>query len=96
MKKKPGNIGSKKIWKPDDLDEFKKARKDLYEIIERKNSLFRMTVDTTDPVITGSVRFLRDLSLVFSRYAELAGNGKASVGGLDFSDLILHARQILR
>ena len=94
VKKKPGNIGSKKIWKADDLDDFKKARKDLYEIIERKNSLFRMTVDTTDPVITGSVRFLRDLSVVFSRYGELAGNGKGLAGGLDFSDLILHARQL--
>jgi ATP-dependent helicase/nuclease subunit A len=94
VKKKPGNIGSKKVWKSNDLDDFKKARKDLYEIIERKNSLFRMTVNTADPVITGSVRFLRDLSVVFSRYAELAGNGKASAGGLDFSDLILHARQL--
>ncbi|MEI7648694.1 MAG: UvrD-helicase domain-containing protein, partial [Methanomicrobiales archaeon] len=91
---KPGNIGSKKVWKPDDLDDFKKARKNLYEIIERKNFLFRMTVDTADPVITGSVRFLRDLSVVFLRYAELVGDGKASVGGLDFSDLILHARQL--
>jgi len=94
VKKKPGNIGSRKLWKESDLEVFKKARKDLYEIIERKNSLFRMTVDTADPVITGSVRFLRDLSVVFSRYAELAGNGKASAGGLDFSDLILHARQL--
>jgi ATP-dependent helicase/nuclease subunit A len=94
VKKKPGNIGSKKVWKADDLDDFKKARKELYEIIERKNSLFRMTVDTADPVITGSVRFLRDLSVVFSRYAELAGNGKGLAGGLDFSDLILHARQL--
>ncbi len=92
--RKPGNIGSKKVWKPDDLDDFKKARKNLYEIIERKNFLFRMTVDTADPVITGSVRFLRDLSVVFLRYAELVGDGKASVGGLDFSDLILHARQL--
>ncbi|MDO8871780.1 MAG: UvrD-helicase domain-containing protein [Methanoregula sp.] len=92
--RKPGNIGSKKIWKANDLDDFKKARKDLTGILERKHSLFRMTVDTADPVITGSVRFLRDLSVVFSRYAELAGNGKASAGGLDFSDLILHARQL--
>ena len=92
--KKPGNIGSKKIWKADDLDRFRKARKDLTEILERKHSLFRMTVDTADPVITGSVRFLRDLSTVFSRYKEVAGNGKASVGGLDFSDLIFHARQL--
>ena len=92
--RKPGNIGSKKIWKAEDLDDFKKARKNLTEILERKHSLFRMTVDTADPVITGSIRFLRDLSVVFSRYAELAGNGKASAGGLDFSDLILHARQL--
>jgi ATP-dependent helicase/nuclease subunit A len=94
LKKKPGNIGSKKVWKADDLDDFKKARKDLNEILERKNSLFRMTFEISDPVITGSVRFLRDLSVVFSRYGELAGNGKALAGGLDFSDLILHARQL--
>ncbi|GAB6284893.1 MAG: hypothetical protein STSR0009_10930 [Methanoregula sp.] len=92
--KKPGNIGSKKNWKSDDLDAFKKAKKDLTGIIEKKRSLFRMTVDTSDPVISGSVRFLRALSRVFSRYKELTGNGKASCGGLDFSDLILHARQI--
>ena len=92
--RKPGNVGSKKVWKNNDLDDFKKARKDLYEIIERKNSLFRMTFEITDPVITGSVRFLRDLSVVFFRYAGLVSDGKASAGGLDFSDLILHARQL--
>jgi ATP-dependent helicase/nuclease subunit A len=92
--KKPGKIGIKKNWKNNDLDDFRKARKDLTDILERKHSLFRMTLDISDPVITGSVRFLRDLSTVFSRYAELAGNGKASAGGLDFSDLILHARQL--
>jgi len=92
--KKPGNIGSKKIWKAEDLEDFKKSRKDLAGILERKHALFRMSVDISDPVITGSVRFLRDLSVVFSRYAELAGNGKAALGGLDFADLILHARQL--
>jgi ATP-dependent helicase/nuclease subunit A len=92
--KKPGNIGSKKNWKDNDLDTFKKARKDLNGILDRKRSLFRMTVETSDPVITGSIRFLHDLSAVFSRYADLAGNGKAASGGLDFSDLILHARQL--
>ena len=92
--RKPGNIGSKKNWKGNDLDVFRKARKDLTEIFERKHSLFRMTVDTADPVITGSVRFLHDLSTVFFRYTELAGNGKASAVGLDFSDLILHARRL--
>jgi len=92
--KKPGKIGIKKNWKNNDLDDFRKARKDLTDILERKHSLFRMTLDISDPVITGSVRFLRDLSTVFSRYAEMAGNGKASAGGLDFSDLILNARQL--
>jgi ATP-dependent helicase/nuclease subunit A len=92
--KKSGNVGSKKVWKPDDLDEFKQSWKDLLEILKRKHSLFRMTVDASDPVITGSVQFLKELSLVFSRYAELAGTGKAALGGLDFSDLILHARRL--
>jgi ATP-dependent helicase/nuclease subunit A len=92
--KKPGKIGIKKNWKNNDLDDFRKARKDLTDILERKHSLFRMTLDISDPVITGSVRFLRVLSTVFSRYAEMAGNGKASAGGLDFSDLILNARQL--
>ncbi|MCK9632594.1 MAG: UvrD-helicase domain-containing protein [Methanoregula sp.] len=93
-RKKPGNVGSKKVWKPDDLDEFKQSRKDLSEILDRKYSLFRMTVNASDPVITGSIEFLKSLSLVFSRYAELVGSGKAILGGLDFSDLILHARKL--
>jgi len=93
-RKRPGNIGSKKNWNGTDLDAFKKARKDVNEILVRKTSLFRMNVDPSGPVITGSTRFLRDLSSVFSRYADLVGNGKASLGGLDFSDLILHARQL--
>jgi ATP-dependent helicase/nuclease subunit A len=94
MSTKAGNVGSKKFWAPEDLAEFKRARKDLNEILDRKHTLFRMTMDTSDPVITGSVRFLHALSRVFSRYAELVGKEKADAGGLDFSDLILHARQL--
>jgi ATP-dependent helicase/nuclease subunit A len=94
LHKKAGNVGSKKVWKPEDLAAFKKSRKDLNEILDRKHSLFRMTVDTNDPIITGSVRFLHSLSGVFSRYGELVGNEKAAAGGLDFSDLILHARKL--
>jgi len=92
--KKPGNVGSKKVWKPEDLDAFKQSRKDLAEILDRKHSLFRMTVDVSDPVIIGSMEFLKALSFVFSRYAELVGSGKTALGGLDFSDLILHARRL--
>lgn len=93
-RKRPGNIGSKKNWRGNDLDLFRKSRKDLNGILERKLSLFRLSVDPADPVIAGSVRFLHDLSLVFSRYADLVGNGKAALGGLDFSDLILRARHL--
>lgn len=91
---RPGNVGSKKNWNGNDLDLFRKARKDLNEILDRKNSLFRMTVDISDPVIVGSLRFLHALSKVFSRYSDLIGDGKAALGGLDFSDLILHARKL--
>lgn len=94
LKRKPGNVGSRKVWKPEDLDAFKKARRDLGEILDRNHSLFRMSVDITDPVITGSVRFLHDLSAVFARYAGLVDGGKAAAGGLDFSDLIRHARRL--
>ncbi|WP_292368537.1 UvrD-helicase domain-containing protein [Methanoregula sp. UBA64] len=93
-RKRPGNIGSKKNWRGNDLDLYRKSRKDLNGILERKLSLFRLTVDPSDPVIAGSVRFLHDLSRVFSRYSALVGNGKAVLGGLDFSDLILRARHL--
>ncbi|MDD1718799.1 MAG: UvrD-helicase domain-containing protein, partial [Methanoregulaceae archaeon] len=92
--KKPGNVGSRKVWDEDDLSSFRRARKDLADILERKKSLFRMTVDPADPVVTGSVQFLRQLSLVFSRYRELVEKGKANAGGLDFGDLILQARRL--
>jgi ATP-dependent helicase/nuclease subunit A len=92
--RKPGRIGVKKNWKDNDLEEFRHSRKTLTDILERKSSLFRMTVDPADPLITGSVQFLKSLSMVFSRYADLVGSGKAALGGLDFSDLILHARKL--
>ncbi|MFA6332259.1 MAG: UvrD-helicase domain-containing protein, partial [Methanoregula sp.] len=43
--RKPGNIGSKKNWIGNNLDDFKKARITLTGILERKHSLFRMTMD---------------------------------------------------
>ena len=92
--KKPGKIGVKTNWRDTDLEEFRHARKNLTDILERRSNLFRMTVDPSDPLITGSVQFLKSLSLVFSRYADLVGNGKSALGGLDFSDLILHARKL--
>jgi ATP-dependent helicase/nuclease subunit A len=92
--RKPGKIGVKKNWRGDDLEDFRNARKNLTEILERKQSLFLMAVDEADPVIVRSVQFLKSLSLVFTRYCDLVGNAKASAGGLDFSDLILHARKL--
>ncbi len=94
LKRKPGNIGSKKVWKEEDLAAFRRARKDLGDILERKGALFRMSVDPVDPLVTGSVDFLRDLSVVFTRYKELIDREKASLGGLDFGDLIVNARRL--
>ncbi len=96
LKRKPGNVGSKKSWKPDDLAAFKQARRNLNEILERKKTFFRMTVDPADPVIIGSVRFLHDLSRVFACYNDLVREEKAAAGGLDFSDLILYARDLFQ
>lgn len=93
-RKRAGNVGSRKNWQGNDLEEFKSARRILYGILEEKRSIFRMTVDPSDPLITGSIWFLRDLSLVFSRYLFLVESGKAALGGLDFSDLILCARRL--
>lgn len=92
--RKPGRVGVKKNWKDNDLENFRSAKKTLSDILERKQSLFRMSVEPSDPLISGSVQFLKSLSLVFSRYAALVADGKASLGGLDFSDLILHARRL--
>ena len=91
---KMGNVGSKKAWNGDDLSKFKEARRKLREILEQKEPLLRMTVDPGDPKVTGSVRFLRELGLVFKRYLAIASEEKAKLGGLDFSDLILHTRTI--
>jgi ATP-dependent helicase/nuclease subunit A len=94
VEKKPGNIGSKKNWKGSDLEDFKRARKQLAEILERKLPVMRIRVDPADPLVAASVRFLRDLSVVFAAYLEPVENGKAAAGGLDFSDLIIRARQL--
>ncbi len=92
--KKAGNVGSKAAWKGSDLAAFKKYWKTLADILSRRRSLFRMTVAGSDPVITGSVQFFAALAIVFTRYQDLVGNGKAALSGLDFTDLILHARRL--
>jgi len=94
LTKRPGNVGSRKVWNGNDLSLFKSAHKDLNDILKRKSSLFRMTVDPADPLVTGAIDLLGDLSLVYHRYSELVEREKAVLGGLDFEDLILHARQL--
>ncbi|MFA5296158.1 MAG: UvrD-helicase domain-containing protein [Methanoregulaceae archaeon] len=94
LKKRPGNVGSRKVWKEEDLSGFKSARRNLTDILERKRALFRMTVDPSDPLITGSLQYLRELSRVFYRYKEFVEKEKATLGGLDFGDLILNARRL--
>ncbi len=92
--KRPGNVGSRKVWKGNDLSLFKSAYKELNDILKRKSSLFRMMVEPDDPLVTGAIDLLGDLSLVYLRYTELVEREKAVLGGLDFEDLILHARQL--
>ena len=53
-----------------------------------------MRVDPADPLITGSIQFLTELSLVYYRYKDLVEKEKTILGGLDFGDLILHARRL--
>ncbi|PKG31327.1 exodeoxyribonuclease V subunit beta, partial [Methanoregula sp.] len=95
LNKKMGNVGSKKNWRGDDLDTVKKARKRLIEILSGREALCRMTVDPADPLVTGSLAFLRDLSHVVHRYLALVDEGRSALGGLDFSDLIIHARDLV-
>lgn len=94
FKKRPGNIGSKKVWNENDLSSFKSAKKDLTDILGRKSALFRMTLDPADPLILESVRYLIELSLVYHCYNALVEKEKAILGGLDFGDLILNARRL--
>ncbi len=89
-----GNAGSKKNWGEGDLDRFKSARRSLIDILNQRSPLLRLAVDPADPRITGSVRFLGELAIVFRRYLDLIADAKAALGGLDFSDLIIHAREI--
>jgi len=95
LSKKMGNVGSKKNWQGNDLEEFKAARKRLFSILGQKDWLCRLTVDPSDPLVTGSLRVLSDLSFVFARYRELVSDAKSALGGLDFSDLILHAQELV-
>ena len=88
--------GSKKVWQGDDLARFKAARKSLVDILKGKAPVFRLTVDPTDPLVSGSVALLHDLSCVFPRYLSLIEAKKSAEGGIDFSDLVLSARNLFR
>ncbi len=97
IRNKSGVIGgSKKVWQGDDLARFKAARKSLVDILRRKAPVFRLTVDPADPLVSGSVTLLHDLSLVFPRYLSLIEAKKSAEGGIDFSDLVLFARNLFR
>jgi ATP-dependent helicase/nuclease subunit A len=95
LTKKMGNVGSRKNWRGSDLDTFKNGRKNLIGILGQKEFLCRLTLDSSDPLVTASLGFLRDLSHVFSRYLAIVDGGKSGLGGLDFYDLILHARKLV-
>ena len=86
--------GSKKVWQADDLSRFRATRNSLVAILKQKNPLFRLTVEPADPLVSGSLVLLHNLSLVFPRYLALVGAGKAAEGGIDFSDLVLSARKL--
>ncbi len=94
LKNRPGNVGSKKKWNEADLELFRQARKELTDVLERKKSLFSLSADPSSPLMTGSVSLLHHLSPVFNRYLGIVADEKTRAGGLDFSDLILHARQL--
>ncbi|WAC05856.1 MAG: UvrD-helicase domain-containing protein [Methanoregula sp.] len=94
LSNRPGNVGNKKVWRGNDLDQFRRARRSLVQVLEQKEPLFRLTVDPADPLITGSLQLLHNLSFVFPRYLEIVGAKKSTHGGLDFSDLILYAREL--
>jgi len=76
------------------LESFRQAKREFIDVLERKKTLISLSTDPYDPLICGSVRLLRHLSPVFRRYLTIVADEKARAGGLDFSDLILHARRL--
>ncbi len=94
LKNRPGNVGSKKNWNDGDLELFRQAKKDLIDVLERKKNLLSLSADPDHPLMTASVNLFHHLSPVFHRYLEIVTDAKAQSGGLDFSDLILHARSL--
>ena len=89
-----GNVGSRKNWGEGDLEKFRATRRSLLDLLHQRAPLLRLGVDPADPRLTTSIRFLNELAIVFRRYLALTADAKAKDGGLDFSDLILHALQI--
>jgi ATP-dependent helicase/nuclease subunit A len=94
LNNRPGNVGSKKKWNEADLESFKKAKKELIDVLERKKTLLSLSADPDHTLMAASISLLRHLSPVFRRYLGIVTATKAQAGGLDFSDLIFHARRI--
>lgn len=89
-----GNVGSKKNFSGNDLETIKQSWRSLSVVLDQKAQLFGLTLNPADPRISTSIRFLLELGLVFRRYISILSQEKAALGGLDFSDLILHARRM--
>ena len=89
------NMGQKKNWKGDDLENLRAAYRTLEECFDEHGWALLLAVDPDDPFTRATLAFLHDLGAVYRAFIRGVEAEKWRQNALDFDDLVNKTRRLL-
>ncbi|ABN57427.1 MULTISPECIES: UvrD-helicase domain-containing protein [Methanoculleus] len=90
------NMGQKKNWEGDDLDNLRAAYGVLRQCLTDHAGACSLTLDAADPFTRATLDFLRDLGVVFKAFLDSVEAEKRRMNALDFDDLVNRTHRLFR
>ncbi|MDK2988974.1 MAG: hypothetical protein PWR16_503 [Methanoculleus sp.] len=90
------NMGQKKNWAGDDLDNLRTAYGILKQCLKDHAGALALSVDPADPFTRATLEFLHDLGTVFSAFLDAIDAEKRRRNALDFDDLVGRTHRLFR
>ena len=95
--KEPLRGGTRNNWSEDILSELRETNKALNEWLKKDTKvLVTLQFIPDDPLSEQTIRFLQALGGTFSKFCAIVDRKKSDAGGMDFTDLIRHTKQLFR
>ncbi|MDI6719886.1 MAG: UvrD-helicase domain-containing protein [Methanomicrobiales archaeon] len=89
-------MGSARNWQGDDLGRLRDAFGYLRGVLGRLRPALALSFEADAPFSRATLRYLRNLGIVFSVYREAVDAAKARIGAIDFSDMIYRTHTLFR